>query len=171
MGTTTTKSLATTRTLPTTVSNLRTQTSNTTPRSTGPVYTWTHKFTPRTDPSGNQRMRAKIRSKVEAVFSDLTMATQKLRLYGLAKVTVVTALPLEDTSYGKLMTQRVKLKGYSASTFTVTPRKQFCDFVTNEAGLSAGMCEILSVINDKSTSSSGGRRVLQAKDVVIVHYA
>ena len=117
-------------------------------------------------------MREKTRSKVETVFSDLTIATMKLRMYnGLDEVTVVAALPLKDTSDGKRITQRVRLQGYSESAFTDTLREHFCDFVTNEAGVSAGTCEILSVKNEKSTSSSGGRRVLQAKDVVIVHYA
>merc|ERR1712032_959303 len=185
--TTTIKSLATTRTLSTTVSNLRTRTSNaktkgvytwpamtipkTTPRSRGPVYTWTSQFTLRTDPPGNQRVREKIFSKVEAVFSDLAAATTKLRMNGLVEVKVVAASTLENTRDGKRMTQRVRLQGYSESTFTKIPRGQFCDFVTNEAGVSAGTCEILSVKNEKSTSSSGGRRVLTAKDVVIVHYA
>lgn len=118
-------------------------------------------------------MRTNIRNKVRSIFRDREVAATQLKeTYGLDKITEISVVSdLSDSDDGKRVIQSVTLKGYSITTFTSTARTNFCHFVTNRAGFSAGMCEILTVTSDASSAAGDGRRVLQDSASVTVKYA
>ena len=121
--------------------------------------------------------RANARNKVRTIFRDRDAAANQLKQnYGLEKILEISAVSeLSDSDDGKKMIQSVTLKGYSLTTFTQAARNNFCKFISNQAGLLAGMCEILSVTSDASSASSSaddsGRRILQGSVAVHVKFA
>jgi len=122
-------------------------------------------------------MRANVRNKVRNVFRDRAAAATKLRQnYGLDKILEISVVSdLSDSDDGKRVIQSVTLKGYSLTTFTKTARTNFCSFVTNQAGFSAGLCEILTVTSVAGSSppaaGGSGRRILQESAAITVKFA